>query len=354
MEVSMSRKLAYLAFFWSVVYSFTDGPTEHAPPPGPPPSRSNAASSSIEYAPPPGAPPGHKKDESYAQPPPADNPPPYHDWTVIPDTSLLPPPPAISYETSPAHNANPDEADRAHMWCRRMPPFTPSVPPPAVQNAVANGDIQLEKPPEFKGDLRQVSRGVTHAKARKGCGDCILLSSLPLYFAKLDSPLQSERRKTVYFEVKVLGLSAGRLDSGDAGIAVGFCARPYPTWRLPGWQRASLGVHGDDGRRFVNDTYGGKDFTSAFRAGETIGIGMTFSVPNGLSNGTFGQKAKADVFFTRNGQREGGWSVDEETDADADSVDGLAGELDLYAGIGLFGAVEFQVNFPREKWAYQA
>ena len=67
----------------------------------------------------------------------------------------------------------------------------------------------------------------------------------------------------------------------ESGIAVGFCAKPYPGWRLPGWERASLGVHGDDGRRFVNDTWGGKDFTTEFRPGESVGIGMIFDTPNG-------------------------------------------------------------------------
>jgi hypothetical protein len=66
---------------------------------------------------------------------------------------------------------------------------------------------------------------------------------------------------------------------GENGIAVGYCAKPYPSWRLPGWERASLGVHGDDGRRFVNDTWGGKDFTTKFVEGGTVGIGMEFSVP---------------------------------------------------------------------------
>jgi hypothetical protein len=41
-----------------------------------------------------------------------------------------------------------------------------------------------------------------------------------------------------------------------------------------------LAVHGDDGRRFVNDTWGGKDFTTKFVEGGTVGIGMEFSVPD--------------------------------------------------------------------------
>ena len=75
--------------------------------------------------------------------------------------------------------------------------------------------------------------------------------------------------------------------SEEAGIAVGYCAKPYPGWRLPGWERASLGVHGDDGRRFVNDSYGGKDFTKAFKPGETVGIGMELTVPEQPANGKY-------------------------------------------------------------------
>jgi len=39
---------------------------------------------------------------------------------------------------------------------------------------------------------------------------------------------------------------------------------------MPGWQRGSLAVHGDDGRKYINDSWGGKDFTSSFKEGETL------------------------------------------------------------------------------------
>ena len=62
----------------------------------------------------------------------------------------------------------------------------------------------------------------------------------------------------------------------------------------------------------------------------------------------------AEVFFTRNGQRDGGWQVDEELDQDDRSrgVDGLSGELDLYAAIGMFGECDFAVCFDPAKWLY--
>ena len=181
------------------------------------------------------------------------------------------------------------------------------------------------------------------------CQDCILLSTLPLYFSRVDSPLVTERTRWVYFEICVIGM--GQRGCEDAGIAIGYCAKPYPTWRLPGWQRASLGVHGDDGRRFVNDTWGGKDFTVAFKPGETVGIGMIFSMPADGRRG--GGKAHAEAFFTRDGRRVGGWMIDEELDQESEGVEGLSGELDLYSAIGIFGAVDFEAYFGPERWLYQ-
>ena len=125
----------------------------------------------------------------------------------------------------------------------------------------------------------------------------------------------------------------------------------------------------DDGRRFINDSYGGREFTSPFQEGETVGIGMRFSTIGG-----------AEVFLVRNGTESGSWQVDEEVDnedvrtphqvivlfmftvqpritcisnilsrfstqAQFGGVTGLNGEKDLYAAIGIFGDVEVDVIF---------
>ena len=108
---------------------------------------------------------------------PSDNPPPYHDWTSIPDTSLLPPPPSLGHELS-KYNATWDDAARAHAFCDRFPPYTPAQPSLKVQQAVRNGDIVVERPREYTGELKPVVAGVWSAKTRKGCGDCVLLSAL--------------------------------------------------------------------------------------------------------------------------------------------------------------------------------
>ena len=290
---------------------------EYASPPGPPPGRE-------EYALPLGPPPGRNK---YAPPPgphpsfqgPTFDPPPYHDWTSIPDTALLPPPPAIGNDLSPFSNANRTDADRAHDWCKLHPLVKPHQSSSAQVASVTNGSVGLLEPRQYNGGLYMVNTGVWKGYTRTGSKDASLITSAPLYCAVSDSPLNTGMAKTIYFEVKVHSLGRGR-DPDESSIAIGFCAMPYPTWRLPGWERGSVAVHGDDGRRYVNDTWGGKDFTSLFRSQDTGGLGMSFSMPE--SPPAYGASAlnttnlKVEVFFTRNGAKDGSWDLHEELDAD--------------------------------------
>ncbi|KAI9703479.1 MAG: hypothetical protein M1820_005783 [Bogoriella megaspora] len=305
------------------------------------------------YAPPPGAPPSKIHPGSSAS---TEDPPPYHDWTIIPDTALLPPPPTIHHNESPTANASLDEAERAHEWChinRLIPPQKLSVP---AQQARRNSQYLLNQAQEFSGNVFPGrTPGTYRVEAKRKCTDCILITALPMYSANLDSPLMTEVPKTIYFEIKVDSMGTGRA-ADEAGIAIGFVALPYPTWRLPGWERGSLGVHGDDGRRYMNDTWGGKDFTRAFKRGDTVGVGMKFSVADQQAvYGSTPIQLKAEVFFTRNGKRENGWDVHEEKDSEDQSgpVEGLEGFHDLYPAVGMFGESAFHVVLNPREWNYQ-
>lgn len=322
--------------------------TDFAPPPGPPPSHANE--NGDDYAPPPGPPPSKEYLE---------NPPPYHDWASVPDNTDLPPPPSLRYDTSTTGNAPEEEANRAHDFCFRNALFQPSSPAPQLYRSVQVGDVRIQRPREFGGDVRMLGKGIWRGQTRSGARDSILTSTLPVYFAMEDSPYKEAvsggggRKKTIYFEVKVRQLGRGR-GSDEASVAIGFVAQPYPTWRLPGWERGSLGVHGDDGRRYVNDTWGGKDFVRPWREGETVGVGMRFEVA-GAGEGELAEEGKCavEVFFTRNGQVEGIWNLHETLDHASGGVDGLEGDWDLYAGVGAFGGVEFDIVFDRGQWIYR-
>lgn len=322
---------------------------DYKPPPGPPPGY-NA------YAPPQGPPPS-KQNQQQEQPPP------YHDWTVIPDTALLPPPPTLSYDSSPTANASLKDGDRAYAWCKANPLWASRPLTPAQYAAVQNGQLNLMRPPErgFIGDLLpQRTPGHWKGRTHANCRDSCILTMLPVYSALHDNPLNSRRPKTIYFELKVLGIGresrSRSFEEADAGIAIGFAAPPYPTWRMPGWQRGSLAVHGDDGRRYVNDTFGGTDFTSAFQSGETVGIGMRFGVPS-KPPGYSQQGAPTldiEVFFTRNGKNIGGWDLHEQLDERIEGgTIGLEGECDIFAAVGVFGGVDFEVFFGERDWLYR-
>ena len=210
--------------------------TQYSAPPGPPPNRPH-------YEPPQGPPPGrhHANIQSQLT---SQEPPPYHDWTVIPDTALLPPPPSVGHETGLASNADSYEADRAHAWCKMNPLVFPHQPTPAQTAAIHNGDVRLMKPKEYRGHLLMPSLGVWKGSTPAGSKDSCLLTTSPLYFAYADSPTHTGRPKTIYFELEITSLGYGsRAD--ECSIAIGYCAMPYPTWRMPGWERASLAIHSD-------------------------------------------------------------------------------------------------------------
>ncbi|KAJ5233444.1 uncharacterized protein N7469_005210 [Penicillium citrinum] len=148
----------------------------------------------------------------------------------------------------------------------------------------------------------------------------------------------------------MLGLRGGPAD-GESGFSIGFVAQPYPSWRSPGWERGSLGVCSDDGCRFVNDSWGGREFTGPVRIGETVGLGMVFDGDgDGVDEYSKKKRCKVEVFFTRNGRNAGGWDLHEERDQDAGGVEGLEGDFDLYGAVGLFGGVDFEICFDPAGW----
>ncbi|KAI9750082.1 MAG: hypothetical protein M1815_002043 [Lichina confinis] len=335
----------------------------YVPPPGPPPG----------HAPPGFAPPGNGPGYPY----PDAQAPYYQTWTAVPDTSELPPPPALRYDKSPTSNAPEALAEAADGWCQWNPlqgpaPFTSSD----LEKMRSGAALQLVKPREFIGELFAPKSlfsktGVWTCRSSSRCRDSCLTSDLPLYAARYHAPTAAESTTTIYYEVRILGIGLD-LDGEQSSMAIGLCAQPYPTWRLPGWERGSLGVHGDDGRRYVNDNEGGLDFTAPFQAGETFGLGMKFTAPPSPSPPPYDFVSEknahlappppsaqapagmsADVFFTRNGQWQGGWNLHEERDQALGGINGLEGEVDIYAAVGVFGGVDFEVIFDRTQWAYQ-
>ncbi|CAG8609365.1 18040_t:CDS:2 [Acaulospora morrowiae] len=91
-----------------------------------------------------------------------------------------------------------------------------------------------------------------------------------------------------YYEITILSNPRKR----GSTIAIGLATKPYPPFRLPGWHKESVGWHSDDGRKFYNESYGGRTYSEIWGdVGDVIGCG--YYPKTGI------------VFFTKNGQRMG-------------------------------------------------
>ncbi|ORX91362.1 hypothetical protein K493DRAFT_156581, partial [Basidiobolus meristosporus CBS 931.73] len=107
-------------------------------------------------------------------------------------------------------------------------------------------------------------------------------------------------------------------------FAIGLATRPYPHFRLPGWNIYSVGYHSDDGRRYVDDGYGGRDYSRPFGVGDIVGCGY--------------DRTTGSVFFTRNGvhlgiARQGMWHL-------------------VFPTLGADGDAKVRVNFGETPFKY--
>jgi hypothetical protein len=331
----------------------------YSPPPGPPPSQSNnpppdPPPSHSEYIPPAGPPPSHTDYAPPLGPPPSQAP--YHDWqTAVPDTSLLPPPPSVGNQQSCTNNATEIQAEQGESWCQANPLLGPVYLPQEALFALHKGEVGVIKPRTYAGLLDRPRPGVWAGKTKSNCPDSCITSTIPLYSVYAHSPVHTGQKKTIYYEIRI-----SKRNRKEISLALGFSGPPYPTFRLPGWHRGSLAVHGDDGSKFINDRWGGKDFTAPFKPGETLGIGMSFEKRDLSALPSYGQAQteaqtpiNVEIFLTRDGRVAGSWNLHEEGDSVEDlPVTGLEGYHDLSATVGCFEGVEFEIVFSEGEWMF--
>lgn len=280
---------------------------------------------------------------------PTDNPAPRE--TLVPDTSLFPPPPSFfsGFDRSPANNATEAEAEAGEAWCAQHPLTAPITLDAPAAAALAAHNPRLMQPDGFRGSLTYSAPGLWTGHTTRDACDSTIIAYPPLYAVTLHSPLaphnaQAGGFKTIYYEVQLT--SARNRPQGDICVALGFTALPYPSFRMPGWHRGSLAVHGDDGHKFINDRWGGKAFTEPFVRGDRYGVGMTFRAVHG--------RIEVEVFFTRQGGEVGRWNLHEETDAQQDlPVTGLEGYHDLSCAVGTSGETGWEVVLDPKRWLYR-
>lgn len=131
-----------------------------------------------------------------------------------------------------------------------------------------------------------------------------------------------------YFEITV-----NQVPSKDTVIAIGLSTQPYPIFRMPGWNKFSVGYHSDDGHKFCDDATGGQAYGPSWGPGDTVGCGYC--------------PETGQVYFTKNGQQIG-------------TAFSQLSQHCYFPSIGADGPATVQVNFgqfpflyPIDPWAGQ-
>ncbi|TFK24895.1 endosome protein [Coprinopsis marcescibilis] len=235
------------------------------------------------------------------------------------------PAPEAVHQFGKFNEATDDEYQRAEDFCNEFPPNAPRMLPSVAVDYItevgckawtienpntARFSGRIDNPGETKGSL-----GVVRVQTDANCKDTCLLSTLPLLAGLYDV----HGKTGVYYEITIHRM--------DGFIAIGTSCRPYPAWRMPGWNRLSAGWHLDDLRKFFEDPDGGRDYVdqnlvSQVKPGDIIGCGYEFAI--------------GALFYTYNGIRL------------PNAFSGIylpRHQYDVFAAIGVEGACEFEVNF---------
>jgi len=107
----------------------------------------------------------------------------------------------------------------------------------------------------------------------------------PPYELPSTSALGKPGKWFYYYEVTI----RSNPNKKDTTIAIGLATKPYPNYRLPGWSIHSVGYHSNNGNKFHNESFAGREYGEKWGdEGDTIGCGY---YPN-----------TGYVFFTKNGK----------------------------------------------------
>jgi len=291
----------------------------YLPPTGPPPSSSNQQR--IYHTSPPGSyPTPHGLAPSFD--PSALTPP---EWTASSE---------LSYDWGLKTEATADEYEAGEQFCKDYPLEPPRLLDSRLIDKIRDkgSSVWQMLPPNstrFRGLVTHTMEGTIIATGRD-CKDSCLLSNLPI----VGGYYRQTSQKGIYYEITV------KFMDSDATVALGSACRPYPMWRLPGWNRLSAGLHLDDMRKFFEDPNGGRDYTGAdgylqnLQPGDTFGFGYEFTTGN--------------IFFSRNGGRLPNAFIGVYLPPGPDLPC-----YDVFAAVGVSGHTEVQVNFGQKLFMWK-
>ncbi|KAH9975623.1 hypothetical protein BJV74DRAFT_862561 [Russula compacta] len=242
------------------------------------------------------------------------------------------PAPERSHRLGLIHEATKNDWQRADAFCRTRLPTAPRLLASNVIDRIrqlggAAWGLQYPGTARFIGRMERSDQnesgsgdGTWKVSTRKCCRDTRVMSDLPIMAGLYDI----HDRRGVYYEV--------RINKMEGVVAIGTACKPYPSWRMPGWNRLSARLHLDDMRKFFEDPDGGRNYSSLLSRispGDVVGCGYEFGV--------------GALFFTYNGRRLPNAFV---------GIYMPRVNHDVYATIGLDGANEIDVNFGSSRFQW--
>ncbi|KAI0276463.1 hypothetical protein BGY98DRAFT_919345 [Russula aff. rugulosa BPL654] len=246
------------------------------------------------------------------------------------------PAPERSHTLGLFNEASDDDWERAEAFCTTHPPTPPKLLASDVIDRIrvlGCAAWGLERPTDDARFVGHIDRGdqiksgsggdegTWKVRTEKRCRDSCVICDLPLMAGLYDI----HGRRGVYYEVRVNRM--------DGVVAIGTACKPYPSWRLPGWNRLSAALHLDDLRKFFEDPDGGRDYTIDAQGG---GFPGHFQIRPGNVVGCGYEFGTGALFFTYNGIRLSNAFV---------GIYMPRVDHDVYAAIGFEGANDVEVNF---------
>ncbi|KAG0050633.1 Rsp5p-dependent ubiquitination, sorting of cargo proteins at the multivesicular body [Gryganskiella cystojenkinii] len=128
-----------------------------------------------------------------------------------------------------------------------------------------------------------------------------------------------KQQEVYYWEVKMFEKSP------QTTISIGVSTKPYPTSRLPGWNRHSVGYFSHNGQKYCNSPWSGYPYGPIYFEGDVIGCGY--------------RPRNGNIFFTRNGRRI------------EDAYTGF-GRTNLFPTVGATGPCVLHVNFGQSGFVF--
>ncbi|PKC06973.1 hypothetical protein RhiirA5_255249, partial [Rhizophagus irregularis] len=116
-------------------------------------------------------------------------------------------------------------------------------------------------------------------------------------------------------------------------ISVGLSTKPYPYFRLPGWNKHSVGYQSNNGSLYHNDMNSGKEYALSYTVGDTIGCGY--------------KPGTNEIFFTKNGDYLGPYTTSNFTNNPFIANDDNLRHI-WYPTIAANGQCKLEINFGGE------